>query len=538
MKKKNRSQISISIQILIFLVVIAFVPFAATVMLETYENQQLEMVESSNVQQGRIVAAALGGDMDVDGSKAVALLERMNKNFDARIRVLDKNGILLADSSALNSTPVENISSEENTPSEYRNDVSKEDESNQNFIYRLLSLPIRFYRKFLKAPVARGMAQADFYHGKNKFDGEEVLAALQGKYGAETRISSGGQVSVTLYSAIPIFSTEQEVCGAVLVSRSTYRILKNLYDLRLDLGKIFLWSMLVAIVVAVFFNFRISYPLKKLSDESLECADRKGTVVKTKFTGSKRHDEIGTLSRSFTTLIEKLNKRQQFADAFSRDISHEFKNPLAAIRSCIEVLESGSLSEAEQTEMVAAVKEEVSHLEILLNGLRNISKVESGKTEAGEKVPLNLCIQNRIALFEKRFPQVKYTFVPCESEVQLGFGEEVLSVVVDNLIDNASGFGKQVLVTTRVLGDRAKSKNHSAEMVCIQVEDDGPGINEEELEKVFARFYSHRAEPENKSHSGLGLSIVKAALENAEGSISVSRGESLGGACFTVLLPK
>ena len=148
----------------------------------------------------------------------------------------------------------------------------------------------------------------------------------------------------------------------VLVNRSTYKILQNLYELRLDLGKIFLRSLIVVILIAVFLAFRISYPLRKLAKQASDCADKKGRIFFTDFTGKKRHDEIGELSRSFTSLIGRLNRRIKFSQAFSSDIAHEFKNPLTAIRTSAELLGSGSLSETEKSELASAIADEVSHL--------------------------------------------------------------------------------------------------------------------------------------------------------------------------------
>ena len=86
MKKFN---LSISLQISIFLIIVAFIPVAITMALKTYEKQQLAMMESSNVQQGRLVSAALATEKSdaVDKDFAAAFLKNMNGRFDSRIRV-------------------------------------------------------------------------------------------------------------------------------------------------------------------------------------------------------------------------------------------------------------------------------------------------------------------------------------------------------------------------------------------------------------------------------------------------------------------
>lgn len=532
MKKFN---LSISLQISIFLIIVAFIPVAITMALKTYEKQQLAMMESSNVQQGRLVSAALATDNDESINKdfAAAFLKNMNGRFDSRIRVLDGNGMLVADSSAVSENDDTAAEADSDAVSNSERYEAKTEETlkpaNQSFVYRLFSFPIRVYRRYFKAP-AMPYESADFYTGKSVFDGEEVKAALDGKYGAVTRISSGGQVSVTLYSAIPVIKNEK-VCGVVLVNRSTYKILQNLYELRLDLGKIFLRSLIVVVLIAVFLAFRISYPLRKLARQASDCADKKGRIFFTDFTGKKRHDEIGELSRSFTSLIGRLNRRIKFSQAFSSDIAHEFKNPLTAIRTSAELLGSSSLSETEKSELASAIADEVSHLQTLLNGVRNISKIDAGTAEGDElaPVPVNSCTNHIIDRLKKKYPAVNVKFESNKDEINLPLPQDYFDRVAENLIDNAMSFGTEIFVSSVLEKD----------FFCFSVEDNGKGVSGEAAAKIFERFYSERAESQNSdfSHTGLGLSIVKAIADSLEGEVLVSESAKLGGAKFSFSIP-
>ena len=101
---KKKLFLSISIQISIFLVIVAFMPVAIMMALNTYEKQQLSMMENSNVQQGRLVSSALSAKdrTSVDVEFAASFMHNMNNRFDSRIRILDKDGTLLLDSAKLN----------------------------------------------------------------------------------------------------------------------------------------------------------------------------------------------------------------------------------------------------------------------------------------------------------------------------------------------------------------------------------------------------------------------------------------------------
>ena len=531
--KKIRLRFPINIQISIFLVLIAFIPVAAMMMLKTYESQMLSMIENSNVQQARIVAASLA----LNPEDPKALLRNMNGEFDSRIRILSQEGELLADSSTLEINAADGTQEEEDfsSRSQYATAKTEKTAANDTFIYRLFSIPVRIYRK-LKTPAA-SFTSADFYSGKIIYDGEEIKAAQQGRYGAKTRISGGGQVSVTLYSAMPVMQNEQ-VIGIVLVSRSTWRILQNLYELRIDLAKVFLWSLLFILAVAIFLTFRISYPLKKLARQTSECADKKGRIdarLVNKFTGLKRRDEIGDLSRSFRTLIQKLDSKIKYTQAFASDVNHEFKNPLAAIRSSTEVLkESTDITEKEN--FTQAIIDEVTHLEHLLTGVRGISKIEGAELQK-ENIPLEPFTQNIADSILKNNPEtnieIQIKNLPETILIQPDYYERILS----NLIENAAGFAKHIKVQLEMINSLKENSS-----LVIKVSDDGPGISPDDISKIFDRFYSNRAnslpEAKNKiAHTGLGLSIVKAICDEMEGQVVVGRDKELGGAIFEVKIP-
>lgn len=515
----KRRSVSISFQISIFLVIAAFLPVAAAMALNTYEKQLLEQLENSNVQQARLVSAALAGD-ELDAQKARSLLVSMDGRFDARIRILSASASLVADSAVLQG-------GNEGKPWE-----TSARSASETFVYNLFSWPVRIFRKFFKPPKAVPSSE-DYYSVRSVFDGEEISCALAGKYGAATRISSGGQVSVNLYSAVPIINPLQKsqndgnVIGVVLVSRSTYKILQNLYELRLELGKIFLWSLLAVALIAVFLTFRISLPLRKLSRQSAGCADRNGRVLTTEFTGSRRRDEIGGLSRSFKSLVDKLNSRIKFAESFASDVSHEFRNPLAAIRASTEFLSDPSLSADERALFVSVINEEVSHLDSLLTEVRSITKIDSGSLSDEshrQKVNLRQFAQNIVKRMELAFPGTSFLLEErgFDGTAEILVNGSYLDRLSENLLSNAAGFGSQVLFEIRFDGKSLE----------ISVDDSGKGVPDEEKERIFERFYSNRPEGEKSSHTGLGLATVKAIVDFYGGEISVGKSARLGGARF------
>jgi two-component system sensor histidine kinase ChvG len=279
-------------------------------------------------------------------------------------------------------------------------------------------------------------------------------------------------------------------------------------------------------------------PLKKLARQTSVCADKKGRIdaaVVEKFTGLKRKDEIGDLSRSFKTLIKKLDSKIHYTQAFASDVNHEFKNPLAAIRSSIDILKDSS-DEKEKEEFTQAIVDEVNHLEHLLNGVRGISKIEGAELPK-ENLPIKTFTQNIADSILKNNPDVRFELQINTKTDTILLEPDYYERILSNLIENAAGFAKHIRVIIETI-----SSSKTNQTLVIKVADNGPGISKENISKIFDRFYSNRSQSltdsKNKiAHTGLVLAIVKAICDEMEGEISVSRDSELGGALFEIKLP-
>src|SRR5207237_3792434 len=125
--------------------------------------------------------------------------------------------------------------------------------------------------------------------------------------------------------------------GAVLASRSTNPILQDLYAVRLGVLRIFVAALIVATIVSIFFSTTIVRPLRQLRLDARSVLDRRGRI-RGHFKGSRRHDEIGELSRALERIMRRLDSHVKLMETFAEDVSHEVTNPLASIRTANEML--------------------------------------------------------------------------------------------------------------------------------------------------------------------------------------------------------
>ena len=349
----------------------------------------------------------------------------------------------------------------------------------ETFLYRLASFPVRLWRKYFHPPQPPTESD-EFYGGAKVLNGQEIKDALAGEYGAVTRVTAGQQ-SLTLYSAIPV-PNEGKVGGAVLVSQSTFRMLSDLYVLRLDIFRLFLWSVATAIVLSLLVSATITIPIRRLRDQAHAILDPRGRLLGG-IVASRARDEVGELSRSLGELTARLKHRVGQMESFASDVSHEFKNPLASIRSAAEIANSSRDPEERRT-MLSMVLEDVSRMERLLTGVREISRIDSGSVDGEENAAVDVkeIAQRVVSAARRRSNGSSVTFTVDGDGAAAWLPPGRLEQVVENLVDNAAGFsppGGVVRVSIATTDGFA----------ILRVRDQGPGIPPEHTERIFDRFF-------------------------------------------------
>jgi len=517
-------------RLLIFNLLLAVFPIGAVLFLGTYETQLLESQERAMVQQGRILASALAGhDLKVEAN---AILERLRERTDARLRVVDDQGGLLADSARPETD-------EKETAVKPEGENPEASYPEENVIYRIGALPTRTYKTlsgYIRPPQTPN-GVAEYYSGRDILDGPEIKSALNGRYGAATRISRG-QKSVTLYSAIPVFR-EDKVVGAVLVSRSTFSILSDLYQLRLDIAIIFLFSVGAAVILSILLARTVTVPVGRLRDQAESILDERGKL-RAGFKPLSGRDEVADLSRALYRLSSRLQQRTDHMEDFMADLVHEMKNPVAGILSASEL--AGQTADGEVLRFLEVIDREGRRIQRLLDDLRELISVDV-RLDRGERerVDTRTILKNMVSAYpHHRKAGVNIFFIddiPQETEdkIFIAADPDRLAQAILNLVDNAVSFSPERGTVEISLKKTAPAKG-TLSRIQISIADRGPGIPAESVNKVFERWYTDRPENESSDHTGLGLAIVKGIVEGYAGSISIISREG-GGTIFLMEFP-
>lgn len=375
--------------------------------------------------------------------------------------------------------------------------------------------------------------------GKDYPEVAQVLAGARNS--SMVRVDEHGEVIVSV--AVPVRSFH-EVRGALLLSTRGGDINEAVENERLAILKVFLIATSVMVVLSVLLAGTIAGPMRRLADGAERVRRRiRSRVEIPDFTA--RRDEIGHLSGSVREMTDALYRRIEAIESFAADVAHELKNPLTSLRSAVETLPLAKTPES-HARLLAVIQHDVKRLDRLISDISEASRLDA-ELQRHETAPVDLNrllstvvnVQNEMRDDERT--KVTLSFEGGNPSAFIIPGHDSrLGQVINNLLDNARSFsppGGTVRVTCRRLKDAVE----------IVVDDDGPGIRPDALEKIFERFYTDRPHQGFGQNSGLGLSISKQIIEAhdgrlwAENRVAVDTAEGkpprVLGARFIVRLP-
>ncbi len=225
---------------------------------------------------------------------------------------------------------------------------------------------------------------------------------------------------------------------------------------------------------------------------------------------------------------------------FLANMSHELRTPLNAVLGFAQLMRNAPDATEQQVENLKVITNSGEHLLNLINNVLDISKIESGRVEL-EESPLDLfqLMQEMQSLMAMRSHEKGLEFILEQSTglpryIAVDGGK--LRQVLINLIGNAIKFTTNGAVILRAMNMDIESESSEQLMVRFEIEDSGPGIREEERERIFFPFVQLREQPLAETGSGLGLAICKQYVELMGGRIGVA-GEPGKGSVFHFEIP-
>jgi signal transduction histidine kinase len=284
-------------------------------------------------------------------------------------------------------------------------------------------------------------------------------------------------------------------------------------------------AIILAAIAGWFVSRNISHPLLVLTEATSQMAEGHLSAR----VELKRKDELGVLTHSFNEMAHRVENTVNTLRRFVADAAHELHTPLTALRTNLELAVSETNSQQRES-YIHRAQAQANRLESLTNNLLDLARLES-RSYQRQTMPVNLTrlVQQVNEIYASRAEQAGLTLAletPTQ-EVVIHANEPQITRVMDNLLDNALKF-------TPENGSITVGVNQQDSQVEVWVKDTGIGIPREDMPHLFNRFHrGHNvaAYPGN----GLGLVIIKAIVEEHQGTVDVQSDSS--GTRFSVRLP-
>ncbi|MEM9170410.1 MAG: ATP-binding protein [Pseudomonadota bacterium] len=360
-----------------------------------------------------------------------------------------------------------------------------------------------------------------------------LLAAPTGeRESSGVRLNEDGElvasVSVPVRRVQAIYGLVTAEIGGIddLVTRARYSVVR-----------FFAFGAVAAIISSFLLTAGIARPIRQLAVAADKVREGISAASRARIPDfSARKDEIGELSTSLKSMTAAIYERMEAIETFAADVAHELKNPLTSIRSASETLQIAKTPEA-QEKLLSVIRNDVARMDRLITDISNASRLDAELArETREPVEIRGLVGDIVDIYAATIKEgdVPVRYDRAGDPLYLVGNPSALGQVFRNLVDNARSFtpaGGTVRVRVRSTAGGAR----------VTVDDDGPGVPAQALEKIFSRFYTKRpAGAAFGANSGLGLAISRQIARSHGGDVRAqNRGDPQApdGARFIVDLP-
>jgi signal transduction histidine kinase len=359
---------------------------------------------------------------------------------------------------------------------------------------------------------------------------EEIKAARNGNY-ARVLEYDADEKGQYLAAALPIIKND-DIIGVIAIRGSTSRVAAEVGRLTARLIITATVVILFCMFVAYLLSMSISRPVRSLENTCARIARGERRVA---LKGPWGAAELKSLAGSFRNMLDKLEQKMQYIGDFVHNLSHELKTPITSIRGAAELLADGAVHDPEAAErFVDNITRETARLQTLVQDILDLGRLENDSIiMKAERIEFPLVVENALN-------SVKMRLIARELELSVDYDEEPLEVNVDvmwfervvkNLLTNA-------IKHTPDGGAINISVRREDGFLRTIVSDTGCGIPDEDMTRIFERFYTRERGKDKRAPkgTGLGLAIAKHIVGLHDGEIAAANREE-GGAEFSFTIP-
>ncbi len=352
--------------------------------------------------------------------------------------------------------------------------------------------------------------------GRVLIPAREIDGALAGILTIERRPTPDGR-AIIVSAAHPIWVGDQ-VRGVVIVEETTNAVLAERNRAFERLFSIVLAALLIGTLALTLYASRLVARIRRLRDEAEAAIDEQGRA-RGAVMASTAGDEIGDLSRSFSSALARLTQYASYQQNMASRLSHELRTPVAVVRSSLENLQLSPLPEDARV-YIERAQQGLDRLAHILTRMTEATRLEQslgrGSMSERERFDLAAVVAGCVEGYRLAYPGQTIALEAPGDKLWIDGAPDLVAQMLDKLVANATEFGAPgTPIIVRLRREDAAA--------CIEVENEGPPLPESMPGRLFDSMVSVRGEGGGDApHLGLGLYIVRLIADFHGGSASAS----------------
>ena len=358
-------------------------------------------------------------------------------------------------------------------------------------------------------PLVAGESWSELTQEESDRAADEALADAQNGIPSAILLNSAtGSQSVMAFQ--PILTTDG-VLGVVTLEQNIDQILSFQQVGLRQIVVVSLLALLVVLILAAGFSFRLAYRIRKLKKETTSALDERGRLTAQGLQAEVRAgDEIGDLARAVDDMIGRLHDHNRFIERMPRTLRHEINNPLNTLSTSLENLQQAQ-SDEDRAKYMQSARRGILRIGAIVQNLVDAANLEESLTsEKKRKVDVNALLKSYVQNQNAHLTDVEIVFDSDDSPLDAEISDFHIEQMLDKLIDNAVDFHRSNSPIKIQL-------SRSAEYFRIIIANRGPTFPDD-TSHVFEMLVSQRPE-ESRLHFGLGLYVVRVIAEYHGGTV-------------------
>ncbi|NOQ88935.1 MAG: hypothetical protein GQ550_08425, partial [Gammaproteobacteria bacterium] len=376
----------------------------------------------------------------------------------------------------------------------------------------------------VRAVIGGQTLHASLCHAIDKVSESLVNKVLLGDAQVK-RIDDEGETIIV--AARPVYDGD-EVIGAVLVSKNSRQILSLQRDTLNDVVLATLGIFFLVFASLLFFSSWLAFRINRLTKQTASLIDEKGRFIsRVKLSDCDHGDEIGELSRGFSSLLGRLNSYTRFLETVPRMLRHEILNPVNTISMSLQ-----NIKQRNDSADIAIASDAIKQLQLIVSSLTEAANIDEALTQDEvEVIDIAALLSEYVNNSQLKHADARLRYIGVENGVFVQGNDIRIVQLLDKLKDNALDFS---LPETEI-SFQLDTNQH--QQVIISVKNEGAYIRQEQLDILFQGMVSHRSVKTGTPHLGIGLYVAHRIAQFHHGQLKIANRGDKQGVVVSLVLP-